>query len=320
MTFSDVAIQRPILTWMLTLALIVFGTLGYNRLGVDQYPNMEFPVLTVTATLPGASPETVEEDVVDVIEEQVSTLSGVRSVRSTSYQDAAQIVVEFALGTDLDLMAQEVRDVIGRVRGKLPLDLEPPVVANFNPNQSPVLWFPLETTGSIAAATDFADRQLSPFVETIPGVAGLEMFGARDRNIRIWLDGTALRARGLSSSDVTAALRREHVEVPGGVVESGRVEYSVKTDAEFRTLAELESLVVSEKDGAVVLLRDVARVEDGAEDVKTIAHYNGRPALALGVSRKSGENTVAIVDEVYRRLTLYLCGPCFRRWIENPAG
>jgi len=302
MSLSDVAIERPILTWMMTLALIVFGVLGYNRLGVDQYPNMEFPVLTVTVIVPGASPESVEEDVVDVIEEQVSTLSGVRSVRSTSHQAAAQIVVEFELGADLDLMAQEVRDVIGRVRGELPDDMEPPVVGNFNPNESPVLWFPLETTRPVSEATEFANRQLSPFIETIPGVAGLEMFGAQDRNIRLWLDGEALRARGLSSGDVVAALGREHVEVPGGVVESGRMEYSVKTDAEFRTLEALESLVVAYEGEAPVLLRDVARVEDGAEDVQTIARYNGRPAIAMGVMRKSGENTVAIVDEVFERL------------------
>jgi len=302
MTLSDVAIERPVLTWMMTLALIVFGVLGYNRLGVDQYPNMEFPILTVTATLPGASPESVEEDVVDVIEEQVSTLSGVRSVRSTSFQGAGQIVIEFILGTDLDLMAQEVRDVIGRVRGELPIDMEPPVVGSFDPNESPVLWLPLETDRPVSVATEFAERQLAPFIETIPGVAGLQMFGARERNLRIWLDGEALRARGLSSGDVIAALSREHVEVPGGVVESGTMEYSVKTDAEFRTLSELENLVIAQRDDARVLLKDVARVEDGAEDVETIAHYNGRPALAVGVMRKSGENTVAIVDEVYERL------------------
>ncbi len=302
MTLSDVAIERPILTWMMTLALVVFGVLGYNRLGVDQYPSMEFPVLTITAGLPGASPESVEEDVVDVIEEEVSTLSGVRSVRSTSFQDAAQIVVEFELGTDLDLAAQEVRDAVGRVRAELPDDLEPPVVGSFDPNESPALWFPVLSERPITEVTEFVRRQLSPFVETIPGVAGLETFGARERNIRIWLDGDALRARGLSAGDVMAALRREHVEVPGGVVESGPIEYAVKTDAEFRSLEELESLVVNHDGEASVLLRDVARVEDGAEDLETLARYKGDSALIVGIQRRSGENTVAIVDEVYRRL------------------
>jgi HAE1 family hydrophobic/amphiphilic exporter-1 len=301
MTLSDVAVRRPVLTWMMTLSLIVFGVLGYQRLGVDQYPNMEFPVLNIEARLPGASPETIESDVIDVLEEQVTTLSGVRTVRSTSYENAGQLTVEFTLGTDLDLMAQELRDAIGRVRMELPPELEPPTVRNFNPNQHPVLWFPLESTGSIARATDFLDRHLSPVLESIPGVAGLVAFGSRERNIRIWLDGEALRARGLAASDVTRALQQEHVEVPGGSVESGRVSYSVKTDAEFHTLRELESLVV-QRGEPPVLLRDVARVEDGAEEVVTKAYYNGRPAIAVGVLRKSGENTVGIVDEVFERL------------------
>jgi len=302
LTLSDVAVERPVLTWMMTLALIVFGVLGYQRLGVDQYPNMEFPILTIEARLPGASPETLESDVVDVIEEQVTTLSGVRSVRSTSFANAAQVVVEFGLGTDLDLMAQEVRDAIGRVRNKLPPELEPPTVRNFDPNEQPVVWFPLERTRPISDATEFLERYLSPVIETIPGVAGLITFGARERNIRIWLDGEALRARGLAAGDVVAALHREHVEVPGGSVESGRVEYAVRTDAEFHSLAELETLVIAHSGDAPVLLRDVARVEDGAEDVATLAYYNGRPAIATGVMRKSGENTVAIVDQVFERL------------------
>jgi HAE1 family hydrophobic/amphiphilic exporter-1 len=319
-TLSDVAIRRPILTWMMTLALIVFGVLGYQRLGVDQYPSMEFPVLNVELSLAGASPETIESDVVDVIEEQLTTLSGVRSVRSTSHEGAAQVTVEFSLGTDLDLMAQEVRDVIGRVRRELPPELEPPTVLNFDPNDQPVLWFPLESTRPISEATDFLDRQLGPVVETIPGVAGLATFGARERNIRIWLDGEALRARGLAAGDVMRALQREHVEVPAGSVESGAVEYAVRTDAEFRSLAELEAMVVAHRGDAPVLLREVARVEDGAEDVVTTAYYNGRPAIATGVMRKSGENTVAIVDAVYERLPAIRAVLPEGMTIAEPAG
>jgi len=302
MTLSDVSIERPILTWMMILALLVFGLLGYGRLGVDQFPAADFPILTVSAAVPGASPETMEEDVVDVIEEQLGTLSGVRSIRSTSFANAAQIVVEFELGTDLDLMAQDIRDTIGRVRGDLPEDLEPPVVSDFDPNESPVLWIPLLSDRPITETTEFARRQMGPLLETIPGVAGLELFGARERNIRIWLEGDAMRARGVTAGDVTRALAREHVEVPGGRVESDRIDYAVKTDAEFRSLAALEGLVISERDGAVVRLRDVARIEDGAEDLETEARYNGEPALIIGILRKSGENSVGIVDEVFRRL------------------
>jgi hydrophobic/amphiphilic exporter-1 (mainly G- bacteria), HAE1 family len=299
---SDVAIHRPILTWMMTLALLVFGVLGFMRLGVDQFPNMDFPVLTVQAALEGATPEGMEEDVTDVLEEHLNTIAGVRSIRSTSYQGVALIVVEFDLDTDLDIAAQDVRDKAALARVALPVSLEPPVVGTFDPNDTPVLWIPFDSHRTVVETSEAVRRQVNPYLETIPGVAGVAMFGRQDRNIRIWLDGDALRARGLAATDVLGALQREHVEMPGGAVESGRVDYSVKTDAEFRTVAEMETLIVAHHDGAPVLLRDVARVEDGAEDPSFIARYNGKPTVGIGIRKKSGGNTVAIVDEVRKRL------------------
>ena len=303
MTLSDVSIQRPILTWMMTLALIVFGVLGYQRLGVDMYPNMEFPVLTVNAVLEGATPEGIEEDVTDVLEEQLNTIAGVRSLRSTSYPGASQISVEFELGTDLDVAAQDVRDRIAQARFLLPPALEPPTVSKFNNNSFPVLWTTIRTERSLVETSEYVKRQINPLLETIPGVAAIMNFGARERNIRIWLDGDALRARRLSATDVIAALRREHVELPAGQIEAGRIEYAIKTFAEFRTLRELEQLVVAHTDGgAQVLLRDVARLEDGAEDVHVVSHFNGVPTVGIGILKQSGGNTVTIVDRVYERL------------------
>jgi hydrophobe/amphiphile efflux-1 (HAE1) family protein len=302
LTLSDISIDRPILTWMMTLALIVFGVLGYNRLGVDQFPNMEFPVLTVSATLEGASPEGIEEDVTDILEEHLNTIGGIRSIHSTSYKGASHIEVEFELGTDLDIAAQNVRDKVALARRELPANLDPPVVGTFNPNNQPILWVPLDTQASSVTTSEFVRRQVNPYLETIPGVAGVAVFGRLDRNIRIWLDGDALRARQLSAVDVLAALRREHVELPAGDVEGPRVEYSVKTDAEFRTIEELERMVVVYADGAAVHLRDVARVEDGSEDVETVMRYNGKPSVGMGIRKQSGGNTVAIVDEVLSRL------------------
>src|SRR5690606_6791212 len=287
---------------MMTLALIVFGVLGFLRLGVDQFPNLEFPVLTVQAVLDGATPEGMEEDVVDVLEERLATINGVRTIRSTSYQGAAILIVEFQLGTDLDIAAQDVRDKVAIARVELPVELEPPIVGTFDPNDTPVLWIPLDSDRSVVDTSEAVRRQINPMIETIPGVAGVAMFGRRDRNIRIWLDGDQLRARGLAASDVLLALQREHVEMPGGAVESARVDYSVKTDAEFRTVAELETLVVAHHDGAPVLLRDVARVEDGAEDPTMTARYNGKDTVGIGIRKQSGGNTVAIVDEVRSRL------------------
>lgn len=320
MTLSDLSVERPILTWMMTLGLIVFGVLGYNRLGVDQYPNMEFPVVTVTSTLPGAAPEGMEEDVTDVLEETLNTIGGVRKISSTSYRGASQILVEFELGTDLDLALQDVRDKVSQVRGMLPRELDPPVIGNFNVNDQPVLWIPIEVEGSPSYATEILKRQVNPRIETIDGVAGLAIFGELDRNIRIWLDGDALRARQLSAVDVLGALRREHVEVPAGEVESGRVEWAVKTAAEFETIADLEGMVVAHVGGAPVRLRDVARVEDGSEDVETIARYNARTMVGIGVRKQSGSNTVGIVDEVFARLPdIAAILPSSIR-IQDPAG
>ena len=302
MTLSDLSIERPILTWMMILALIVFGVLGYNRLGVDQYPNMEFPVLTVTATLEGATPEGIEEDVTDVLEEQLSTVAGVRSIQSTSFRGSSVIKVEFNLGTDLDIAAQNVRDKVALARKTLPRDLDAPVVGTFNPNDQPILWIPLKITSTPTEASEFVRRRINPYIETIPGVAGVSIFGRRDRNIRIWLDGDELSARRLSAVDVLAALRRQHVELPAGVIEGDRLQYSVRTTAEFRSISELEGMVISHVEGAAVYLRDVARVEDGAEDVETIMRYNGQVSVGMGIRKQSGGNTVAIVDEVMSRL------------------
>ena len=302
MTLSDVAIRRPVLTWMMMLALVVFGVLGYQRLGVDQFPNIEFPVLTVTATLDGATPEGMEEDVTDVLEEQLNTIAGVRSIRSVSGRGYSQITVEFQLGTDLDVVAQDVRDKVASVRRELPARTDPPVVSRFDPNDSPVLWIPFDLDRPLVEASEYVRRQVIPQIETIPGVAGVAMFGRVDRNIRIWLDGDALRARGLAAHDVLAALHREHVEAPAGEVGSGAREFAVKTDAEFDSIEALERLVVAERDGAVVRLADVARVEDGTEDLDVIARYRGEDSVGIGVIKQSGGNTVQVVDEVRRRL------------------
>jgi hydrophobic/amphiphilic exporter-1 (mainly G- bacteria), HAE1 family len=301
-TLSDLSIERPVLTWMMTLALIVFGVLGYERLGMDQFPKMDLPVLSVIATLEGADPEGMEEDVTDVLEEQLNTVAGVRSIESTTFAGASQIRVEFELGTDLDVVAQKVRDKIASVRRDLPKEMDPPVVSDFDFNEQPILWIPFQSTLPAVVASEYVRREVAPVFETIPGVVGVATFGRKDRQIRIWLRGDDLRARGLSAGDVVAALHREHVEAPGGRVEGAEVEYSVKTDAEFRTLAELEQLVVSYQNGAPVLLSDVARVEDGAEDTRAVHRYNGKETVGVGIRKQSGGNSVAIVDEVYKRL------------------
>jgi hydrophobic/amphiphilic exporter-1 (mainly G- bacteria), HAE1 family len=300
-TLSEISVRRPVLTWMMTLALLVFGVLGYTRLGVDQYPELEFPIVTVDARLEGASPEGIEEDVTDILEERLNTIGNLRTLRSTSYQGVSRVQVEFELGTDLDVAIQDVRDQVAVAAGRLPDGTETTVTRQDNSSYA-IVYAPVFTDRPIVEVTEYIKRHIKPVLETIPGVASVQSFGGLERNVRIWLDGDALRSRGLSASDVLRAFRREHVDLPGGMVEGDRIEWSVKTDAEFRSLESLERLVIAEQDGASVLLRDVARVEDGTQDVRSSTTFNGKPAVVIGVSKQSDANTVAITNEVYRRI------------------
>ncbi len=302
MAISDLTIQRPILTWMMILALLVFGTIGYSRLGVDQMPKMDFPMVMVSATLQGASPEAMEEDVTVILEEHLNSIAGIRSIRSTTGQDSATVTIEFELGRDLDVAIQEVRDKVAIARRELPRELEPPVVARMDMTSRPVVFIPFRTTRPMTEASEYIRHHVAPYLETIPGVGGIGIFGRSDRTIRIWLDGDAMRSRGLAATDVLAALRREHVEVPGGIVEGTKLEWSVKTDAEFRSIEDLERMVVSHRDSALVYLGDVARVEDGESERRMFARFNGMPTVGVQIQKQSDANTVAITDEVYRRI------------------
>ncbi|HXX49438.1 MAG TPA: efflux RND transporter permease subunit, partial [Myxococcota bacterium] len=302
MTLSDVAIQRPVLTWMMMLALVVAGALAITRLGVDQFPPMEFPRVMVIATLEGANPESIEEDVTDVLEENLNTIAGVHELSSTSLTGVSQIFVEFNLGTNLDRAIQDVRDEVAKARRYLPKEVEPPTVSKVNFGDQPILWIPFSSTRPPVETSEYVRRQVKPLLETIPGVGGVVLFGRRDRAIRIWVDGEALRARGLAAGDIVTALHREHVDIPGGLVEGSRVEWTVKTDAEFRSTEALEKMVIVQRPDAPVLLRDVARVEDGEGDIRSEARFRGIPTVGVGVRKQTDGNTVAICDEVNRRL------------------
>lgn len=302
MSLSDLSIDRPVLTWMMTLALATFGILGLTRLGVDRYPDMTFPFVGVVVTMESASPATMEDEVADVLEEAFATIEGVRHTFSTSAQGMARVMLEFELEQDLDVAAQDVRDKINMSMNDLPEEIDPPMLGKADFSMFPIIYAPITSTLPLTETTEYVDRHIRPMIESIPGAAGAELYGDLERNIRIWIDPDALRARNLSVSDVLAAIRREHVELPGGIVEGSAVEWAVKTDAEFRSTEELGAMVVSWDGEAPIRLRDVARVEDGSEDIRSASHMNGKPGMAIAVKKQSDGNTVAIVDEFYRRM------------------
>lgn len=302
MSLSDISIERPVLTWMMTLALATFGILGLARLGIDRYPDMTFPFVGVVVTLEGASPTTMEDEVVDPLEEAFATIEGVRHTYSTSAQGMARVMLEFELEHDLDVAAQDVRDKINMSMRDLPEEIDPPVLGKADYSVFPIIYAPITSELPITETSEYVDRHIRPLVESIPGAAGTEIYGDLERNIRIWIDPDSLRARDLSVTDVLDAIRREHVERPGGFIEGSKVDWALKTDAEFRSIEELGAMVISWDGEAPIRLRDVARIEDGAEDVRTASHMNGKPGMAIAVKKQSDGNTVAIVDEFYRRM------------------
>ena len=302
MRLPDTSIRRPVFAVMLIGGLVVLGLISIPRLGLDLFPRVEFPVVTVTTVLEGAAPETVEREVSQVLEESINTIEGIRTLRSSSSDSLSLLFIEFDLEYDIQVKAQEVRDKVAAVRGELPRDIEPPVVDRVDPDAAPILAVMVAGPHSIRTLSEFADKRLKPRLERIPGVGSVEIVGDRPREIRIWIDPIRLSGYALSVDDVLAALQREHVELPGGRIETGEQEYTIKTKGKLDSAERFGDVVVVERAGRVIHLRDVARVEDGMAEERTVSYLDGRRGVALMIRRQSGENTVAVADAVAAQL------------------
>ncbi len=302
MFLPEFAIRRPVTTFMFICAITVFGIIGFLRLGIDQYPRVEFPVVTVTTLMEGASPEVMEETVTDIIEEEVATIEGIRNLSSISSHGASVIIVEFEMERDIDLATQDVRDKVGAIINRLPEEAERPVVGKLDITAQPVMWIAVYGSRPIVELTSYAEDVLKPRIETIKGVGSIILGGERKRTIRIWLDRTRLEAKNISVDEVVSALRREHVEVPGGWLKSSEVEFSIKIEGEFERVRDFNNLIIAYRDGYPIRLADVGYVEDGLEDRRTLARYNGMPAVGLGIRKKPGANTVELAQAVRERL------------------
>jgi HAE1 family hydrophobic/amphiphilic exporter-1 len=295
---AEVSIRRPVFAVMLIGGLVGLGAVSLPRLGVDMFPKVEFPIVTVSTVLEGAAPDTIEREVTQPLEEAINTIEGIHTLRSVSSEALSQVVVEFGLEYDVHRKAQEVRDKVAAKRGELPAETKAPVVDRIDPDSAPVLSVLLAGPLPIRELSELADKQVKPRLERIPGVGSITLVGARPRELRIWLDPVRLSGYQLAVDEVLAALRREHVEIPGGRIETARSEYSVKTKGKLATTESFGELVVAEREGRTIRLRDVARVEDGMAEERTIARLDGQRGVSLVVRRQSGENTIAVVDAV----------------------
>jgi multidrug efflux pump len=303
MRFVDTFIRRPVLASMVSLALVLVGAIGYTRLPVREFPDADAPVVSVTVLLPGASPQVIESSVTDVLEEELSSVEGLRTMTSASQEQLSLITLEFTLDREIEAAAQDVRDKVSRVRGLLPDDIEEPVVAKEDADAFPIMFLALTSDAySLMELSDIADREVKPRLQTIPGVAGAPIYGERRFAMRVWLSPRELAARRLTVQDVERAIQTRSVEVPAGRIESDRREFSVRYLGEMRTAAEFADLTVANSGGQLVKLGEVARVEPGPEDERSVVRYSRQPGVFVGVVRQSKANVVEVAEAALAEL------------------
>ncbi|MBP1723990.1 MAG: Cation/multidrug efflux pump, partial [Deltaproteobacteria bacterium] len=302
MWLADTSIKRPVFATMMVMALVIFGVVSYPTIGVDLFPKVDFPIVNIKTVLRGASPEIMDVDVTDKIEEAVNTINGVKTISSMSAESVSVITVEFVLERDIDLAVQDVREKIAAIRSKLPTDIDEPVIEKVDPDASPVLWMALSGQKSVRDLSTYADEVLKEQLQRINEVGAIRMGGLRLRQVRIWLDRYKLEAYKLTAHDVIRTLQRENVELPGGRIESTTKEYSVKIKGEVPTPQGFNDLIVGYYNNAPIRLRDIGRAEDGMAERRSIVRFNGVPAVGLGVQKQSGTNTVEVINRVKKEL------------------
>ncbi|MDQ3697866.1 MAG: efflux RND transporter permease subunit [Gemmatimonadota bacterium] len=299
MKLSDVSIARPVLTSMISAGLVLFGVLGYTKLSVREFPDVDPAIISVSTFLRGANPSVMESAVTDILEEELSTVNGLRTLTSSSAEQFSNITLEFTLDRDIESAAQDVRDKVARVRGRLPQEIEEPVVAKQDADAEPFFWLALAGENyNLLQLSDIGDRLVKTRLQSLPGVGSAQIFGERRFSMRVWLSASELSARGLTVQDVESAIRSRNVEIPAGRIESHRREFTVRSLGELKTADEFANLTVANRDGQSVKLRDVAEVELGPEDDRSVLRYEGKPAVAIGVIRQSRANLVDVAEAI----------------------
>jgi len=281
---------------MIVLSLVVVGAAGFFRLGVDRFPSVDLPTVSVRVGLPGAAPEEVESLVTQQIEEVVNTVDGISELRSVSGQGTAIVIATFKLDRNLESAAQDVRDRVNTLGRNLPEDATPPVVQKFDNDSTPVLTIALSADRSIRELTELADKTVRVQLERIGGVGEVRVVGGLDRAINVWIDADRLAAYQISIAQIRQALERQNTDVPGGNVTTGKEELTLRTLGRFTDPRQFDDLVIANINGAPVKLRDVGRVEDGTKEQRSFSRLNGVPTVTLDIRRQSGANTVEVIN------------------------
>jgi HAE1 family hydrophobic/amphiphilic exporter-1 len=297
-----VSVRRHVLAYMLSGVLVLFGVVSFERIGVDRYPSIDFPIISVTTTLPGASPEVVDSSVTSVLETGVNSVPGIEHIDSTSAAGVSVVAVQFVLEKNADVAFNEVQAKVNQVLTRLPAEAEPPVVAKLEFGAMPILWLALTGDRTLQQLNQYARNVIKKRLESIDGVGEVRLGGERERTIRVDLDPGRLAAFGVTATDVIHAFATEHLRLPGGFLVGHDREELIKLDLEYHDAPSLEQMIVAYRDEAPIRLGDVAVVEDGLADYRQLARTSGRPAVGIGIVKVQNANTVAIVREVERRL------------------
>lgn len=299
MKISQISIRRPVLATVMSLTILLFGIISFTQLPVREYPDIDPPVISVVTLYRGASSNVVEREITDVLEEQFATLEGVKTISSSSREGGSVITIEFELNRDVNEAANDVRDRVSRIRGSLPQEIDDPVISKVDANAQAIVWLALSSTKhSGLELSDYADRVLKEKIQRMPGVGSVILGGERRYAMRVWLDPLRMAAHGLTSQDIENAIRRENAEIPSGRVEGDRREFSVRTRGDLTTPEEFGAIIVSHEGNDIVRLRDVADVKVGAQDYRTIARWNGKSAIGLGIVKQSKSSTVEVAEEI----------------------
>jgi len=299
---AEICIKRPVFASVLILLLVVVGAAGFFQLGVDRFPNVDFSTVTVTVTQPGASPESVETEITQKVEEAVNTISGMDELRSYSNEGVSIVICQFQLEKNVDVAESEVRAKVNLIANDLPQDAKQPVIQKLDTGAAPVLGLAVSGSGTIKDVTEYADKTLRRRIESTPGVGQIDILGGRARQINVSLDAYKMRGYGINVTDVTKAVQAQNIDIPGGRLDQGARSLTLRTAGRLQNVSDFGNISISAGNGGAILLKDIARVSDGIADANSISELSGKPTVYLQVSKQSGTNTVAVIQEIKNRV------------------
>ena len=309
MTLSDLSIKKPVFAWMLMSALLIFGGIGFLRLGISQTPDIDFPVVNIALNWEGAAPEVMESDVVDIVEESLMTVSGIKKVTSSSRFGRANVTAEFELNVDIDVAVQEMQTKIAQAQQRLPREMGPPVLSKVNPEDQPIIWIGVSGDRKLREISEYVRNVLKDQFSTVPGVGDVFLGGYSEPNVRVWLNPEKLDTLQLTAEDVVAAISSQHVELPAGRLLQGKEERNVRVLGEAKSIESFGQIAIPYRvrEGSLwqrIKLKDVADIEDGLEDVRRISRVMGKTSVGLGIRKQRGTNSVEVANRVKEKVRL----------------